>query len=376
MPSRLATYRKNLRRRRLWNSLIGLLLAALVSCSTPSKMPVVSPTPEAEKPIATPPKPVSQSLPSVSDDDWKAGLSRAGQSDHPILSRDGKKVLFISRDRSLHKQRQLYEISLETKDERRLTFQDGEVYEATLGEDDGSIYYSSTTDQIKERPLIFYPELKNSPWPPTDIYRIRTGQDLHERLTDSPGYEGFLYVHSEAIGSTLITASRQVGDDLQLIRSTNSKISFEIISAKPGTKLHSFTSLNKRKWKAWIEEEKNGASSIALSLKGQKPTVFKTGLLEARDIQLMESSSSSNLKDSVEILLTGKIQKGFLRQAYWLKLKDNCLQAFMPKEATIADLRLSADQKIVLWTMIQDHRSQVFVAPLAAPNTTCEPIVN
>lgn len=358
----------------------SFLIAALVSCSTPEKSTEPAPVlvekssspPIAPVPVAPP------NLPAVSEDLWKQGLSRSGLSDRPTLSRDGKKLYFISRDRSLHRQRQLYEVHLETREERRLTFQDGDVFEAVVSEDDGSVYYTSTTDQIKERPVLFYPELRTAPWPTTDIYRMRPGYDIHDRLTDTASYEGFLHAHSEGSGGSFLIASRWTGEDLILIRTSTHKTAFETLSHKPNHLLHSYTTNNKRKWRAWVEEEKDsGVSQIAISAKNQKHSMFKTGLLEVRDIQLMEnskSSSNSSLKESVEILLTGKRQKGFLRQAYLLKLNDNCLQSLMSMDATIADLRLANDSKTLLWTLISGSRSQVFMAPFTAPTSNCEPI--
>lgn len=352
---------------------------ALSSCSSSQKSteaPVPAPV-AVEKAPATPAAKASI-LPPVPEEQWRQGLSISGLSDRPIFSRDGRKILFISRERSLHRSRQLYEFNPETKEERRLTFQDGDVFEAVVSEDDDSIYYTSTTDQIKERPVLFFPEERTAAFPSTDIYRMRPTQSYHERLTNTPAYEGFLHYHSEVLGVSFLTASRQVGDDLHLVRTVIGKPLFETPVQKPGYYLHSFTTNKARKWRAWVEEDRaTGASQIAVSVRGQKPQSFKTGLVEVRDIQLLENPKvgiSSPLSEQVEILLTGKLQKGMLRQAYWLKLKDPCYQTFMPIEATIADLKVSNDQKTLLYTLISGNRSQVFAAPLQAPTSNCEPI--
>lgn len=316
----------------------------------------------------------SRVLPTLTEDIWTKALTKTGTNDRGVFTKDSRKVLFISRDRYAHKQRQLYELNLDTQEEKRLTFQDGDVFEAVANEDDGSIFYTSTTDSLKERPPLFFPETKTSLWPPTDIYKIKSSRDPHERWTASPGFDGFLHVQIESPGSAFLVASSLQGDDLHLFRSPTTKSAFDSFMQRPNVHFHSFVSSPKRKWRAWVEEEKeSGASTISVGVKGQKLLSLKPGLLEIRDLQILEvGRPNSALKDAVEILFTGKNQKGGLRQAYWLKLKDDCLQAFMPLDANVADLRLSQDQKLLLWTVSSGNRSQVFMAPLAAPTGACE----
>lgn len=320
-----------------------------------------------------PPAVSNKKLTPVTEDFWKQAITKNGLNDHPTFSRDNRKILYISRERPKHKQRQLYELNLDNQQEKRLTFQDGDVYEAVMSDEDGAIFYTSTTDAIKERPPLFFPENKSSAWPLTDIYKIRSWREPHERWTDTPSFDGFLHLQNEGAGWYLVS-SRLVGDDMQLVRSGTAKSNFENFMVRPGMSYLSFTSSPKRKWRAWVEEDKDsGTGTIVLGAKGQRLMTLKTGLFEVRDVQIIEGGKpKDSLKESVEILYTGRPQKGAYRQAYWLRLKDDCLQSFMPMEANVSDLKLSNDQKLLLWTVSLPDRSQVFLSPLMAPTGSCE----
>jgi len=142
-------------------------------------------------------------------------ITSVGDNVRPAFSADGKRVLFISRNRVNHANSQLYEFNLESKTERRLTFHDGDVQSASYTRDPSIIIYSSSTDEIKEGPFVVE-NLKNrlqvkakedkNPvavvgpevfrnWPlgdtgPSELYRARLDGSEIRRLTRSPGFDG------------------------------------------------------------------------------------------------------------------------------------------------------------------------------------------
>ena len=92
---------------------------------------------------------------SIAPTATKLGLrmTQVGQNESPRISSDGNLVLFISKDRAAHANPQLYVYDVRTKKEKRITYQDGQVRDPLWSLDQKFIYYSSTTDEIKEKPL-------------------------------------------------------------------------------------------------------------------------------------------------------------------------------------------------------------------------------
>lgn len=76
-------------------------------------------------------------------------LTFLGQNHSPKFNSDGDRLLFVSRNRPQHKNNQVYELNFQKLSERRVTFQDGDVFSPHFLRAD-EIIYSSTTDEIKE----------------------------------------------------------------------------------------------------------------------------------------------------------------------------------------------------------------------------------
>ncbi len=153
-------------------------------------------------------------------------LTSNGENYRPQLSPDGQRILFISAQRANHIHAQIYEFNLATNKERRISYQDGTIYDAVYDQTPDHILYSSNTDEIKENPIFIRQALfraknnsqQNNPtvsatpspnaWPPfldetfgdnfveklpqTDIYYgSHDGREI-KRLTTLPGFEGQL----------------------------------------------------------------------------------------------------------------------------------------------------------------------------------------
>jgi Tol biopolymer transport system component len=161
-------------------------------------------------------------------------LVNTGNSEGGSYSSDGKKVIFISSDRAQHKSRQAYETRFDTKKERRLTFQDGEVVNAVYAIDGNSFYYASSTDEIKEDPDFIRDyrvqsgnapkngdvDFNGRPLARSEIYFSNREGSSIQRLSKSPGFDGHLSLTAD--GKTLYFASRRSG-------------SFKVYVARPPT---------------------------------------------------------------------------------------------------------------------------------------------
>lgn len=135
-------------------------------------------------------------------------LTLTGENYGAHFSSDGKRILFISRNRAKHKQPQVYEYDLNSRKERRITFQDGEIFDVTYGKKTNDIFYSSTTDEIKENPRFirdalrkmratdpsdteaknFYDEIL----PATEVYTSSPDGRNIRRLTNADGFDGMI----------------------------------------------------------------------------------------------------------------------------------------------------------------------------------------
>lgn len=353
--------------------LILLTLLAATSCQT---------VPKSSEPWKDAQTGTAKTSPLHTDPElWRKAVTQAGQNEAAVFSADGQKIYFTSRDRLAHKQRQLYVMDLDTRNERRLTFQDGEVLEVEVTPQDGSVFYTSTTDEIKERPALLYPNTPPSIWPTTELYRIRPDDELHERWTESLGFDGFPKVSAEPGRPPTITISRVVDARMILLRSGLDSPRFDVVLDRPGTYLHAFTTLDRRGWRAWVEENnKSRVSKIVLARRGMPLADYVTQFLEIRDLHLWaakEERALSSAKDKTSdahLLFTAKVKLDGARQAYWLDTANNCAIAIDLGPGEISSLDVSADQRRWLWTLSQGSNAQVFMDDLSKPQGLCQPL--
>lgn len=119
-----------------------------------------------------------------------------GINSSPCFTEDGVKFLYVSQQRPSHQQTQVYEFDLSSTKEKRLTYQDGLISNPlSIGKD--ILAYSSTTDEIKERPLrlkenMLAKETSQSKQIPSEIYMSdRFGENI-TRITSHPGLDGLI----------------------------------------------------------------------------------------------------------------------------------------------------------------------------------------
>ena len=155
-------------------------------------------------------------------------LVTAGKSEAASYANDGKKIIFISAERSQHKLRPAYEPRVDSSKEKRLTFQDGEVVSALYATDGSSFYYASSTDEIKEDPDFirdYRAQIQNAAkngsktnaetdflgrsLARTEIYFSNREGSTIQRLTKSPGFDGSLFLTAD--GKALYSISRKSG---------------------------------------------------------------------------------------------------------------------------------------------------------------------
>lgn len=146
-------------------------------------------------------------------------VTQSGENFDPSFSPDGKKLVFISKNRPHHSYGQVYEIDLEEQKEQRLTFQGAENYNPMYVRGGDWLLYSSATDESKERPILLHSKKKDSfPGPerykdPSDLYLHNLKDFEVVRLTSHAGFDGdpFWFEKSERVVFT-----RRKGSSLYL----------------------------------------------------------------------------------------------------------------------------------------------------------------
>lgn len=117
-------------------------------------------------------------------------LSLPGQNGEGVFSNDGKKILYVSRERPSHEQAQIYEYDLILQREHRLTYQLGDAREPQYLSSQEMIFTSST-DEIKETPQkLVSQEDAEKMGSPQEIYTMNLRNFTTERWTQHPGKDG------------------------------------------------------------------------------------------------------------------------------------------------------------------------------------------
>lgn len=205
-------------------SLIGsavVLSASACQTSKKSAQPTPAPVVKADGPPVLPRLP--ETMPGVMQ------ITQIGENSQARFSPDGRRLIFISRLRTAHKQAQVYELMLPSLTERRLTFHDGDDLEPSITPDGQSFYYASGTDELKEEAVAterlmrnYYPEGLRKPHGVggktesgsdgtellTEIYLQNFDGRSIERLTNDSGYDGDLDIEPTKGKQSVFTSNR------------------------------------------------------------------------------------------------------------------------------------------------------------------------
>lgn len=161
-------------------------------------------------------------------------ISKEGENWDGHFSPDGRKIIFLSKNRPRHQHSQVYEFDRVTLRQRRITFHDGENSGPRYDASGKWILYASTTDEIKENPSYIQQALKNmqgenttadnrspqslAPWldVPYEIYRSNPSGNSIERLTRTPRYDAEASYHP-SLPAILFTSVRRGKSHLYLM---------------------------------------------------------------------------------------------------------------------------------------------------------------
>ena len=211
-------------------------------------------------------------------------LTFEGANDSPRFSPGGDRLLFLSSQRSSHSNTQVYEFEILRNNERRITFQDGEIRNPSYVGDD-QIMYASTTDEIKEN---IEPNMgaKNAALerPPTELYQSDLYGNEILRLTFFPGYDDEAIDVPGPRPYLLFTSFRN--NLLGIYKyDLKTKSSSPLLVEKDRDKFSPTISTDHKNL-AWIEKdlEKKTYALLISPLKSLKPRILKQDQMEWRDL--------------------------------------------------------------------------------------------
>lgn len=129
-------------------------------------------------------------------------MTYLGKNRHPIFVSNNSFV-FVSKDRKGAKDTQLYFKDMKREKEKQITHQRGLLANGLYVDNEGHVFYTSTTDEEKETPQILRKYLKRFPsavkndsffhedFSPKEIYQSKIDGSKIKRLTDFSGFDGF-----------------------------------------------------------------------------------------------------------------------------------------------------------------------------------------
>jgi Tol biopolymer transport system component len=309
-------------------------------------------------------------------------LTSIGNNSQGRFSPDGKRVIFVSDNRTSHRQAQIYEIELSSWRERRLTFHDGDDASPDYARDGQHFAFSSTTDEGKENSQMidrlirtYAPEGKNATNTassastttaedqPFEVYF----QDLHGkkilRMTDSKGWDSDLDL--DPSGKSIAFSSkrgRSQGDSASLLiylMTTEGKNARTLTVGNFHDHGARFSPDGKRL--AWIRDSidensgSTGTSKVMVTTLNSKPPkpIFEV---------VGQVSHIAWHPDGKEMVFSwNKGDSSKKRNLFVINLDGSCLRPFSETKMNQLTPDFSPDGKRLLFSGMKNEQSHLFI---------------
>lgn len=295
-------------------------------------------------------------------------VTTQGESHSPSFSKDGQKILFVSRNREAHKQAQIYEFDLNNLTEKRLTFQDGDCGTPIFSDDGKSMIYASTTDELKERPPILEAAKKpenttpESEPEPFEIYKSDLAGATIERLTQRAGFDGDLFLRPDRPNSVIFSQwKNKKWEQHQLNIESKAQIP---LMEKAQFSIENMRLSPKGKYWIWIEKSTvNKSVEVILA----KPTLKKERALALSDYEIDNITWGND-----EVLLASmKLPNEKYFQIYSFDIMSGCLSILIKGKADLLDPKVSADERSVIFTAEENGKSDIYLKSVGLISPTC-----
>lgn len=320
-------------------------LGLLISCQHSSP-------PSEKKDI---PKPLPNEYPHLGQQ-----LTFIGNNEAPQFSPDGRSIIFASSRRELHTNSQIYELSLDTNKEKRITYQDGDCSSPIYTLDGKKIIYASTTDELKERPALLYVSTRRSSLPPSELYLSDLMGNEISRLTNQNGFQGQpSWIESRP--PSLLFLSHMTGQmslhkaDAPYLKSSPLFNRDKMISSA----ISSASTL------VWIEHPENSEEMSILTKRKDKIDSLTLPVAKYQGLTWLDS------KEEI-ILFSSDLKISKINTIYAYHLKKSCLIPLVESTQSLTDPRPSPDRKKLLYTaQLSNGTKQLFLKEMDLTNVNC-----
>lgn len=219
-------------------------------------------------------------------------LTKDGSNRFPFVSQDEMKMLYVSADRKKHSHSQIYVLDFSSKEEKRVTFQNGHLANPQFDARSEFIIYESTTDEEKELPQIIgekdhkLDEAEDVwthflkwllPLDNFEIYRSDLNGQRIERLTNKQFFDG----QAQWLKPDEIIYSSKVKSQFKIRKLTakNKRWMSSDFMTSPNNILQ-ININDKNRWMAMVEADESLQSAALLVQSSQKTSsirLFKDG---------------------------------------------------------------------------------------------------
>lgn len=295
-------------------------------------------------------KPKKTELPAEVDylQSKDAGVILAqGYNRSAVFSEDGDKIFYVSKNRLGHKNSQIHEYDLFLQTDRRLTFQDGEVF-GVVPLNDRQIIYSSNTDEIKEAP---FTKDMDPRFPKAEIYLSDLLGSEITRLTNSPGFDGEM-IWVPAKKQVLMTSVRSKIPGLYWLNLESEKVSPFAVD-KEKTQRSAALSID-GKFIYWIEEDPKAQTSSILSapIHGKARAVFKT--LTGSVTKVLPSKNN-------QVIYSWLPDKADFYQIDIYDGTKNCTQTLLKSKLQFGEPQFSVkNPSVIIFRVSNNDKSQIY----------------
>lgn len=310
-------------------------------------------------------------------------LTSSGENSSPSWSPDGQHLVFVSRNRSGHTNSQVYEYDLSESKEHRITYSDGDATDPQFVLNGQKIVYASTTDELKERPLLIRksekPESLDSE-PPSDLYLSDLAGIEITRLTNHPGFDGQIKLSGLRDDEFYFTSTKDNSKQIFKFNLKSKAItSLTDISKLKTTNTKSiirdFVVINNRF--AWVQEsleaDKNQQVFMAVgSLKS--PMAIPLEAKTISDLQWVTNATKGQEKLLATITVASQDASKGKSQIILLDSQKNCARVLLSAEKfKVSQATLSPDQKRIAFVSNEiDEKPQIMTKWIDSKELECE----
>ncbi len=278
-------------------------------------------------------------------------LAKEGENDSPSFSPNGTQVVFISQNRKIHSQPQVYLVNLDTMEERRVTYQDGQCTKPTFSNDGIRIAYASNTDERKERPSLVNDPVDSDIWPASEIYEQNIDGTEITRLTTNPGYDG----SPTSSEGNLLYFEKWNGKNIEIWKLEPVSKQATLHLTNPEKSIESFQHSVSEKKSAWIERDRENKTEVVFA---KTPLKLPTG--EYKNLSWWGSKL---------VFSTDAINQKF--KIYSYDQKTDCMELMIEHTSDLKQPRMHPTRDALVFVSSVSGKNQIFYKSI---NVSTNPI--